>query len=169
MEFQSYICSDTNIWIDFSSVNCLELPFRLEHIYLMCSETFEREILTPPDLHDSLLQFGLQTIDLTEDEFQLAHNINLIHKALSLHDSFAFAIAKIRNIPLLTGDKRLRAVAEANKIPVIGTIGILNRLYSYNKASNEELLDCAYSLKNMIGKGVRLPQKYLDEFILKIS
>lgn len=166
---QSYICSDTNVWIDFCKASSLELPFRLAHTYLMYKKTFEDELVTPIELPDNLLKLGVQIIEAKPEEIQLASQINLKYSALSIHDSFAYSIAKIRKIPLLTGDKRLRTIAEKDSIIVIGTIGILNRLYNHNKASKEELLKCANALKNMNGGIVRLPRKILEEFIKKVS
>ena len=42
-----YISSDTNIWIDFSAVDALALPFRLDCTYLMSSDALEDEWLSP--------------------------------------------------------------------------------------------------------------------------
>lgn len=44
-----YISSDTNIWIDFETIDRLELPFKLPYIYLMNQDAIKDEIRKPPD------------------------------------------------------------------------------------------------------------------------
>ena len=46
----TYISSDTNIWIDFMTIEKLELPFRLPYTFLMYKESIQNELLSPPNL-----------------------------------------------------------------------------------------------------------------------
>ena len=50
-----YVSSDTNVWIDFSIIGCLELPFLLPYTYIMNSDAIEDELLSPSVLRDDLL------------------------------------------------------------------------------------------------------------------
>lgn len=38
-----YISSDTNVWIDFSVISRLDLPFLLPYTYIMYTESIENE------------------------------------------------------------------------------------------------------------------------------
>lgn len=58
-----YISSDTNIWIDFVTIDRLELPFKFPYIYLMNQDAIEDEIRKPPGLGEKLIQLGFQTGD----------------------------------------------------------------------------------------------------------
>lgn len=67
-----YISSDTNIWIDFAVINGIDIPFRLDFIYLMYYESFDEEILSPEWAKSKLLELGLKCIDIEFTEYMLA-------------------------------------------------------------------------------------------------
>ena len=48
------ICSDTNVWIDFSAIGKLEYPFRLAFEYLIYQDTFDLELQQPETLQPEL-------------------------------------------------------------------------------------------------------------------
>lgn len=101
-----YISSDTNIWIDFNCINKLKLPFLLPYTYIMYHEQIDRELISVNK--DELIANGLQAVDITIDEFFLAEAYGNKYLPLSKWDRIALAIAKTRNIKLLTGDMPLR-------------------------------------------------------------
>ena len=51
-----YISSDTNIWIDFVTIDKLALPFMLPCTYVISDLTMEDEVLQPQNLSDDLLK-----------------------------------------------------------------------------------------------------------------
>lgn len=67
-----YISSDTNVWIDFSVIDRVGLPFRLPYTYIMNVDAIEDELLSPGGLKDALLQSGLVAVEMTIEEFELA-------------------------------------------------------------------------------------------------
>lgn len=79
-----YISSDTNIWIDFSAVNALELPFRLDCTYLMSSDALEDEWRSPKGRGTELTSLGLQAVEITTEEFYYADEIHSKHPKLSV-------------------------------------------------------------------------------------
>lgn len=162
-----YISSDTNIWIDFSAIDCLELPFKLGYIYLMNQDAIDDELLTPPGLGDRLLSLGLVGAELTEEEFYLAVEYSSKHARLSKYDCAALAIAKIRRIVLMTGDGHLRKVATREGVEVMGTIGVLDQLIDNGLIDNSLCLSCLRKLKKENGKAVRLPNDELEKRIKK--
>lgn len=52
-----FISSDTNVWVDFATINRLYLPFRLPYIFLMDEEAISNELLQPEGLGDKLRLF----------------------------------------------------------------------------------------------------------------
>lgn len=162
-----YISSDTNVWIDFLTINRLELPFKLPYIYLMNEDAVEDEMLSPPNLGDKLVELGLEKTSLTEDEFFLAEKLSEKYLKLSRYDCIALAIAKIRKIELLTGDKALRKAANSENVKVTGTIGILDRLLKGQYIDQDEYICCLDSLSEHNGKIVRLPEKELKKRLKK--
>lgn len=127
------ISSDTNIWLDFEAIGELEVPFLLPYTYLMARKAITNEILRPEDLASRLKGYGLKGVTLDEAEELLveAYSSDSLPKCfrrLTNYDRMALAIAKNRGIMLLTGDNYLRQAAEAEHVPYMGTIGLLDKL-----------------------------------------
>lgn len=158
-----YISSDTNVWLDFAWINRLELPFRLQYIYLMNDETIADELLNPPGLGEKLISLGLQKTEMTTEEFFLAEEFNAKYNKPSTYDCIALAIAKNRNLVLLTGDAALRRAAQAEGVVVMGTIGILDQLQSESCIDDEEYAYCISRLLELNGGKVRLPKDELEK------
>lgn len=156
-----YISSDTNVWIDYMAIEKLELPFRLSVKYLMNEDAVNDELLAPNGFREKLLGLGLTPTALSEEEFYYAIEIQQKNQRLSGYDSAALAIAKFRGITLLTGDRRLRDVAEKEDVPVIGTIGLLDLLLEYESITSEEYQECISLLIDENGFKVRLPMSEL--------
>ncbi len=157
------ISSDTNVWIDFAVIDRLDLPFMLPYTYIMNDDAAESEMLSPSGMKEALLKLGLVKVELTFEEFTLAEQYGNKYIKLSVFDRIALAIAKSRNITLLTGDLALRKAAVCENVKVIGTIGILDKLYK-NKYIDGELYKTilnTFSLHN--GQKIRLPQEEIDK------
>ena len=160
-----YISSDTNIWIDFSTVNALEFPFRLDCTYLMSSDALEDEWCSPKGRGTELTDLGLQAVEITTEEFYYADEIHTRNPKLSVYDTFALAIAKFRQIVLLTGDGRLRKTAVAEGVTVRGTLWIFDELLRCGKISEDEYREFMLELKRQNNSTVRLPEAEIDKRI----
>ena len=156
-----YISSDTNVWIDFRTINKLEIPFRLSYTYIMNKDAVEDELLSPAGLGKELISYGLVPVDISIDEFYLAEEYGRHFRKLSVYDRIALAIAKCRKITLLTGDRALRKAAKQENVPVTGTLGILDQLWDQRRITEEEYEECLKCLLNNNGYAVRLPQAEL--------
>ena len=88
-----YISSDTNVWIDFVTINRIALPFRLPYTYIMNQDAIDEELLSPPDFKEQLISAGLVATELTDDEFFLAESYGTRYRKLSVHDRIALAMA----------------------------------------------------------------------------
>ena len=164
-----YISSDTNVWIDFVTINRIALPFRLPYTYIMNQDAIDEELLSPPDFKEQLISAGLVATELTDDEFFLAESYGTRYRKLSIHDRIALAIAKKRNITLLTGDQALRNAANNEGVSLIGTIGILDQLHDQELISTEEYVDSLKDLQAKNGTVVRLPACELSERIQRFT
>lgn len=153
-----FISSDTNVWIDFKTISRTNLPFRLPYTYIMYKESMEEELLSPEGLKEELKTAGLIGVDITIEEFMMADSWGQIYKRLSVQDRIALSIAKCRNIVLLTCDKALREAAVAENVMIMGTIGILDKLYEGSYVTYEEYMYCLRELEKHNGKEVRLPK-----------
>ena len=156
-----YISSDTNVWIDFSLISSIHLPFLLPYTYIMHNDAIEDELLSPQGIAGALKDAGLVGVDLTIEEFFLADSFGPKYPRLSIYDRVALAIAKERGLTLLTGDMALRKAAIEENVPIMGTIGILDQLFENGNITKEEYKDCLESLQSLNGEEVRLPAKEL--------
>ena len=96
-----YISSDTNVWLDFSTINKLDIPFKLPYTYIMNEDAIENELLSPKGLQKALIGLGLKAVELSEEEFYLAEEYSAKYSKPSLYDCVALAIAKVRGITLM--------------------------------------------------------------------
>lgn len=112
-----FISSDTNVWIDFQVIARLKLPFLLPYTYIMYTESIDSELLSPLGFRENLLEAGLVGVDITIEEFSLADSWGNTYPKLSIQDRIALAIAKRRNIVLLTGNMALRKAAVKEAYP----------------------------------------------------
>ena len=91
----------------------------------------------------------------------------LYHYAqVSLNDLFALVLAKERGWPLLTGDRRLREVADEERVEIYGTLWLVERLVdqeiiTFGKAR------AAFEL--MRNGGRRLPWKDVDVLLARLE
>lgn len=158
-----YISSDTNVWIDFAAINALALPFRLDCVYFMSKDAIEDEWRSPKGRGTELLALGLQPVCITTEEFYYAVDIRSSNPRLSAYDAFALAIAKFRNMILLTGDGRLRKVAIAEGVTVRGTLWVFDELLKTGKITAVEFKGYMSDLKKLNGGQVRLPEIEIDK------
>ena len=162
-----YISSDTNIWLDFNAISKTELPFRLPCTYIMYREALREEIITPAELLDDLCRLGLKGVELTIEEFFYAQSLSKKYVKLSGYDRTALAIAKLRKIPLMTGDGPLRKAAQKENVEVFGTIGLLDKLYNGAYIDESEYQLCLEGL--LSHKERRLPEVELQRRLRSIE
>ncbi len=106
---------------------------------------------------------------MTMDEFELAESYGYVYKKLSIYDRIALAIAKNRKIILLTGDAPLRKVAMHEGVTVIGTIGILDKLYAGKYIDDSEYKYCLSELQRNNGFEIRLPRDELEKRLQQLT
>ena len=158
-----FISSDTNVWIDFEVISRLGLPFRLPYTYIMYTESIDSELLMPSGIKEKLTAAGLVGVDITTQEFLIADEWGKIYPRLSGPDRIALAIAKERKIVLLTGDMALRKAAEKEGVPVLGTIGIMDKLLEGKHITLEEYITCISDFLTHKGREIRLPRAELEK------
>lgn len=158
-----FISSDTNVWIDFRVISRLSLPFLLPYTYIMYTESIASELLNPVGFQNELTAAGLVGVDITIEEFELAEAWGNVYLRLSAQDRIALAIAKNRGIVLLTGDMALRKAAGKEGVSVLGTLGVLDKLYEGKYILQDEYEYCLSELLKHNGREVRLPSSELQK------
>ena len=90
-----YISSDTNVWIDFVTIQKTEIPFRLPYTYIMSKDAVQ-------GLGQELISYGLVPVSITIDEFFLADQYGNVYTKLSIYDRIALAIVCLERIDKVT-------------------------------------------------------------------
>ena len=164
-----FVSSDTNVWIDFQVIARLKLPFLLPYTYIMYTESIDSELLSPLGFRENLLEAGLVGVDITIEEFSLADSWGNTYPKVSIQDRIALAIAKRRNIVLLTGDMALRKAAVKEGVSIMGTLGVLDQLYEGGYIASDEYEHCLIEFLRHNGGEVRLPSGELKRRIEELK
>lgn len=124
---EEILVADTSVIVD------------LDHGALMPTCLAHTWVLTVPDiLHEQEIApyaplltatHGVRIDVLTASEMTALQALRRSNRALSISDAAAFVLAQSRGRDLLTGDKPLRAAADAAGIRVHGTLWVLDRFY----------------------------------------
>lgn len=93
-----------------------------------------------------------------------SHSISKPVSCALARDLFALALAKARDGVLLTGDRHLRRAAIREKVPVHGTLWILDELIRRHAITPPE---AAQALGKMRAKGRRLPRAECERRLKK--
>jgi predicted nucleic acid-binding protein len=153
------LVSDTSIIIDLDRGELLDVAFTLDDQFVVPDLLFAREL--EGDLGARLQGLGLIVEPLTAGEVTQATVLRRSDQRLSLPDTFAFALAHARAWALLTGDRALRAAAEAKGIEVHGTLWVLDRLEQTAKCDPAALH--AGLTKTAAHPRCRLPHNEVDQ------
>jgi len=146
------LVADASVLIDLHNGELTIAAFSLPH-HWVTPDVIAHQLQRPS--FESLEKAGLQVIELSPGEVDLVSDLSATYKKPGRQDLFALALAKSRQMTLIAGDKDLRNAAEAEKVPVHGTLWVLDQLV------NDRYLPPAVavsSLSLIVERGARLPQ-----------
>lgn len=150
------LISDSNIFIDMIVGDLLEQMFQLPETFAVPDVLYEEEL---SEQHPELLDLGLLRLVLKGDGVAEAVQLGAIctgRDAPSRNDLMALMLAKQENVPLLTGDRRLRKLAEVH----YGAMEIRGTLWLVERLVGEALItpiQAAKAYEEMRRAGSRLP------------
>lgn len=121
------LISDANILIDMEAGGLLRPMFRLDATFGVPDILFEEELR---EQHPELPRLGLKSLELHDVTVQYAAALVVKYQAtgVSINDLLALALAQQESCPLLTGDAKLRTVAECENIEFHGTIWLVGQM-----------------------------------------
>lgn len=160
------ISSGIGVWKVFYLLGDPSLPFKLPYRHLMNEDAVSEAKLSSADLLNAMIGLGLCSEDWTDEEFDMAHELQPKYIKLSVYDIIALAIAKCRHIVLLTDDMALREAAKAEEVTVKGTIGILDELFLSGTIDHEKYRQYLVRLLTLNSKQVGLSE---NEIIVRIE
>jgi hypothetical protein len=119
------LVSDTSVIIDLERASLLDDLFRLPFEFAVPDLLYRREL--QGDLGNRLQTLGLRVEELTPAELSRATVVARERKALSAPDTFAYALAEVRQWPMLTGDGELRRLAKERRVAFHGVLWICDQ------------------------------------------
>lgn len=138
--------------------------FRLPYTVL-APDVIVAELLEPAG--KTLLDLGLQSMDFSGADVMRVIELSRNHPEVSINDLFALLLAEIQGTMLLTGDKRLRCIAERHhNRQVHGTLWVLDQLIKRKLIPPSE---ASSALHKMIQSGSRLPKSECERRVRQWS
>lgn len=154
------LISDANILIDMDDSGLLSSLFKLPYEFVTPDVLFEEEL---KENHPDLLDLGLQIKSIESSFINYAFSLKSTHSKVSSNDCLVLSLAKQENCPLLTGDRRLVAVAQKEAVIVMGTLWVVEQMVIHEVITLDEA-KAAY--QKMQEAGSRLP---FDEAIKRLD
>jgi predicted nucleic acid-binding protein len=145
---------DTNVLIDLHWGDVLNEFFALPYEFFSPDVIISEELKSPDG--EELLNLGLQSYEMDAEGVQEVYNLAEKHRNIAVNDLFAFVAAKKEGFLLLTGDERLRKLAEGNGVTVHGTLWVLDQMIEIEILNRKKAI---WALCAMLEKGSRLPKE----------
>jgi len=143
--------ADTSVLIDLHHGGILEAAFTLPFHWLT-PDVILAEAHNPDG--SELLAFGLEVGPLSGEQILEVADLVSKYRRVSTNDLFALVLAKHTAATLLTGDRRLREIAQAHGVRVHGTLWIMDQLVERHLLTPAL---AASSLDSILEMGSRLP------------
>lgn len=159
------LVNDTNIFIDIHSVGLLEemclLPYEIHTVDFVVAEIADAD---QRKIFDELVARGGIFIDgFTADEvIEIVEEHSSVSGNLSIPDCSVCYFARKHNVPMLTGDRRLRRYAEEQSIEVHGILFIFDELVRHDIISTSMAAD---RLEELLAINARLPKAEIRDRI----
>jgi predicted nucleic acid-binding protein len=146
---------DANILIDLVSTglfdHCLALNYQFSTTDLILAELYEAQVeLIQPHINSG--KFEIITVSI--EELLVIQQLSAEETKLSEQDWSAVYVAQKKKAILLSGDKRLRTLAEQKSIVVCGILWVLDELVRTGLISHEQA--CAF-VSALMNRNKRLP------------
>ncbi|GAP09957.1 hypothetical protein BECAL_01111 [Bellilinea caldifistulae] len=163
MALQSVLVTDTNIWIDLEDGGVLVEVFRLPYQFLIPDFAIP-ELIRPR--WETLEVLGLRAHGLPAEQVVELIQLRQAHRGLSIIDLAALLLAKLLDATLVTGDRRLNELANANGLVVHGVLWLLDEMVHFKALTPGQ---AATALRRMLESGARLPAEECSERLTRWS
>lgn len=159
------VVNDTNIFIDLYSIGLLEEITSLDFIFYTNSFVLS-ELKEDASIVEALKDFNIEDFNLKRMKriqgLYIQYNNRKVSSNVSFTDCSVLLQALDLEAILLTGDKKLRKVAEENGIEVHGTLFLLNKLVEEGMLKPIEAIT---KIKELQGINHRLPLGEINRLI----
>ena len=154
----SILVTDTNIWIDLYHGGILQEIFHLPYRVVSPDLVKDRELKRPG--WRTLESLGLEFIELEADLITRLYDLMQTHRGVSFGDLAALVLVEHLQGVLLTGDNRLRTLAQNYGIHVHGILWVLDTLLEFGLL---EPITASTTLELIHSSGAYLPKKEVQK------
>ena len=154
MNSDNVFISDTSVLIDLERGALIEPSFRLPFEFVAPRGLYQLEL--KEHFGPELITLGLKVKRLSDYGIELADSYLHDDSSLSLPDRHSVAMAKVNSWTILTGDRRLRELAEDEGVSCHGVLWMLDQMFEHEVVSKKDLCDGLTQIANH--KRCRLPQ-----------
>lgn len=157
------LVNDTNIFIDLHSVGLLEelcrLPYEIHTVDFVAAEIEDAD---QRKIFDELVDGGGIFVDgFTADEvIEIVEEHSAVSGNLSIPDCAVCYFARKHQVPMLTGDRRLRRYAEQQSIEVHGILFMFDEFVKHGIVSTTIAAD---RLEELFTLNARLPKSEIRD------
>lgn len=158
------LVSDASILLELAKWSLLGALFQLPFEFAVPDALYEDELIDLGDIAKEQLEgLGLRIESLDADGMARAAAYQAARPKLTLHDCLAVTLAVTNDWPLLTGDRRMRALADEERIEVHGVLWVIDRFAEHRVVGEPAL---ARALRGMLGDPrTRLPHAEINRRI----
>lgn len=159
------IVNDTNIFIDLHSIGLLEemcsLPYEIQTVDFVVAEIVDE---TQRNAFEHLVETGRVRVNsFSADEvMEIVAEHSNISGNLSIPDCSVCYYARKHNVPMLTGDRRLRKYAEGQAIEVHGILFLFDEMVRFGVVPPDI---AATKLEELMHLNARLPKSEISQRI----
>jgi predicted nucleic acid-binding protein len=162
------IITDTNVLFDVIKIGALPEFFSLD--YDICTTVFVIEEIKPSgqrELVDTFIRAKkLTVIEFTGEDVEDVVNFDSVKGLKRFTDKSVIWKSVQLNCPMLTGDKKMKEIAENIGIEVHGSIWVIDELYNYNLISTEKAIEL---LEQLMKTNSWLPRNEIEKRINKLK
>lgn len=161
------IVNDTNIFIDLHSIGLLEymcrLPYEIHTVDFVAAEIVDKEQLKAFNRLVDADKIHVNTF--TADEvIEIVSEYSEVSGNLSIPDCSVCYYARKYQVPMLTGDRRLRRYAEAQFIEVHGILFLFDEMVKCGVLTTDI---AATKLDELLKRNARLPKSEITQRICR--
>lgn len=156
------LMSDASILIELAKWSLLKPFFKLPFEFAVPDALYEDELIDLGELdREQLKGLGLRVESLDAEGMARAVSYQKAQPKLTLYDCLAVTLAVTNDWPLLTGDKRMRALAIGAHLEVHGVLWVIDRFAEHRIVSR---LTLAKALCRMLDDPrTRLPRAEINK------
>jgi predicted nucleic acid-binding protein len=143
--------ADANVLFDLRNGRILTHLAALPYRFIIPDAVF---VELDPILRSTVQSLGFEIGGLEAQSVLEIYSLRPEHPRISVADLFALFVARDRQAMLLTGDNRLKRLAETRGLTVHGTLWVLDELFAQQALNAQGALA---ALERILALGGRLP------------